>query len=459
MVRLLAEKKRRRDTNRLALYQPYAKQRAFHAAGTAHRERLFMAGNQLGKTLAGAAELAMHLTGRYPDEWDGRRFDQPVRWTAGSESAELTRDGVQRLLIGEPRDETQWGTGFIPKATLLHTSRRPGVKDALDGVLVKHASGGQSVLNLKSYDQGRGKWQADTLHGVWFDEEPPEDIYTEGLTRTNATGGLVFMTFTPLLGVSSVVKRFLHEKSPDRHVTVMTIDDAEHYTPEERAKIVAAYPAHEREARAKGIPVLGSGRIFPVPEEMIAVDAFEVPKHWPRIGGLDFGWDHPFAAVDIAWDREADILYVTKALRMREATPLVHAGALKPWGAWLPWAWPHDGLQHSKDSGEPLADQYRKHGLNMLPERATFEDGANGVEAGLMEMLDRMQTGRWKVFRHLLDWFEEFRLYHRKDGKVVKLDEDLMSASRYAMMMLREARTEPTKRNREHYAGAGAWMG
>ena len=120
---------------------------------------------------------------------------------------------------------------------------------------------------------------------------------------------------------------------------------------------------------------------------------------------------------------------------------MLHAAALKSWGATLPFAWPHDGLQHSRDSGEQLADQYRRQGLAMLRERATFADGTSGVEAGIFEMLDRMQTGRWKVFRHLEEWFAEFRLYHRKEGRVVKLGDDLISASRYALMMLRHART------------------
>src|SRR5690606_16745961 len=115
----------------------------------------------------------------------------------------------------------------------------------------------------------------------------------------------------------------------------------------------------------------------------------------------------------------------------------------KPWGAWVPTAWPHDGLQTDKGSGEQLARQYAATGLLMLKDRATFEDGTNGVEAGLMEMLERMQTGRFKVFSHLEDWFGEFRLYHRKDGKVVKLQDDLMSATRYAVMMKRKAITRP----------------
>lgn len=224
-----------------------------------------------------------------------------------------------------------------------------------------------------------------------------------------------------------------------RHVTRMTIDDAEHYTEEQRAAIIASYPAHERKARTKGIPVLGSGRVFPLDEDDIKIKAFEIPSHWPQIGGIDFGWDHPTGAAKLAWDRDADCIYVTNSYGQREATPIMHAAALKGWGANLPWAWPHDGLQHDKGSGEALAAQYRDHGLNMLPERATFEDGGNGVEAGVTEMLDRMLSFRWKVFDHLEDWFAEFRLYHRKDGLIVKLNDDRISASRYAMMMKRFA--------------------
>ncbi len=443
----MEELERRRRTNLLAKYRPYSKQREFHRVGAKYRERLFMAGNQLGKTLAGAAEAAMHLSGRYPDWWDGYRFKKPVVMIAGSESYELTRDGVQRLMIGPPMSEEDWGTGYLPKADILDYTRRSGVSQALDSVTVRHVSGKASTLLFKAYEQGRGKWQANTVDYVWFDEEPPEDVYLEGITRTNATNGLVTVTFTPLNGMSAVVQRYIlpgeDAGAVSRTVTTMTIDDAEHYSPEERKRIIDSYPAHEKEARTKGIPALGSGRIFPIAEESITVAPFEIPKHWVQIGGLDFGWDHPFGAAGCAWDRDADIFYVTKEYREREATPLIHSGALKPWGSWLPWSWPHDGLQHDKGSGEQLAAQYRGHGLNMLPERATFDDGTNGVEAGLADMLDRMQTGRWKVFSTCTHWFEEFRLYHRKDGKIVKERDDVISASRYALMMKRFAKVKP----------------
>jgi phage terminase large subunit-like protein len=205
------EQRRRLSRTRLKRYKPYAKQLEFHAAGLVHRERLLMAGNQLGKTYSGAAEMAFHLTGDYPDWWTGRRFDHPVRAWAGSKTGEVTRDGVQRLLVGEPKDKSQWGTGMIPGDHLMDWSLRMGVADAADSVLVRHKTGESSTLGFKSYDQGREKWQGETLDVVWFDEEPPSDIYMEGLTRTNATGGMAYMTFTPLLGMSDVVHMFIEE--------------------------------------------------------------------------------------------------------------------------------------------------------------------------------------------------------------------------------------------------------
>jgi hypothetical protein len=243
-----------------------------------------------------------------------------------------------------------------------------------------------------------------------------------------------------------------------RSITRMTIEDAGHYTPEQRAAIISSYPEHEREARVKGLPTLGSGRVFPVKDEQITVEAFTIPREWARINGMDFGWDHPFAAVSCAWDREADVWYVTACYRESKSTPIMHAASIKPWGAWIPCAWPHDGLQHDKGSGDQLASLYAEQGLNTLPERATFEDGGNGVEAGVIEMLDLMQTNRFKVFAHLKEWFDEFRLYHRKDGKIVKERDDLLSATRYALMMKRFAEVEPTSREHRPRRNAG-WMG
>jgi phage terminase large subunit-like protein len=447
-----------RDRRKLANYRPYPRQAEFHSAGAKHRERLLMTANRFGKTVCGAAEMAFHLTGQYPAWWEGKRFDKPVRAWAAGVTGETTRDVVQEKLIGPPFRFEEWGTGMIPKAALGNIANARGLPGAIDTVSVKHVSGGISSLQFKSYEKGREKWQGAALEVIWLDEECDEEIYSEGLTRTNETGGIVYVTFTPLQGMSNVVQRFLLDPHPDRAVVTATIDDAAHFTEAERAQIASSYRPHERDARTKGVPVLGSGRIFPVSEELIACDAIEVPGHWPRLGAMDFGWDHPFAAVELAWDRDTDTVYVTKAYRIREATPVIHAAALKAWGK-LQWAWPKDGGRETLEgAGVALAEQYRAQGLDMLWQHAQFEDGSVSIEAGLLRLLTRMESGRLKVFRHLNDWFDEFRLYHRRDGKVVKERDDLMSATRYGEMMLRYAQVMHRKRPVDRPIIEHGWM-
>jgi Terminase RNaseH-like domain len=136
-------------------------------------------------------------------------------------------------------------------------------------------------------------------------------------------------------------------------------------------------------------------------------------------------------------------VYVARTHRLKESATIEHAAALRSWGADLRWAWPRDGRRETLEgAGISLAEQYRAQGLDILHEHAQFEDGSASVEAGLMLMLDRMCTGKLKVFKEHNDWWEEFRLYHRKDGKVVKEGDDLLCATRYGLMMLRHASTQ-----------------
>jgi phage terminase large subunit-like protein len=451
-LEILEAKEKYEAENMLSAYKPYPKQADFHAAGRDNRERLLMASNQSGKTYSAAAETAMHLTGIYPDDWTGKVFSRPTRGLAAGVTSQLVRDSMQVLLCGYPARPL--GQGMIPARCLeAEPVMARSITGAYDTVKVKHVTGGESTLYLRSYDQGREKVQAMTLDFVWLDEEPDVEYYTEALTRTNVTQGPVFMTFTPLKGMSATVSRFVLEGQG--HVTTMTLDDVEHYTPEEREKIIAQYPAHEREARTKGIPSMGSGRVFPIAEDSIKVEPFPIPAHWPRLCGIDFGWNHPSGVAWVAWDRDTDTVYVYDCYRAKETLIPVHAAAITSRGAWIPVSWPHDGYQ-VKDAmhGEQLAQQYRNAGVNMRPEHAAFAEtpilaerkmSRISTEAGVQEMLTRMETGKFKVFSHLGDWFEEFRMYHRKEGVIVKLRDDILSATRLTIMDLRHSETEPRK--------------
>ena len=212
LAQALRAKELRLRRNWLRTYQPYIKQLEFHAAGADHSERLFMAGNQLGKTLAGGAEVAYHLTGLYPDWWPGARFDEPPLIWAGSVTGEATRDNPQRILVGQPAQPAEWGTGTIPGDLIIGSDKAMGVPNLLDNCQVKHVNG-TSQVTFKAYEKGREKWQGPTVRLVWFDEEPPLDIYSEGLTRTQAFGICTMITATPLLGITEVIRSFVHDQA------------------------------------------------------------------------------------------------------------------------------------------------------------------------------------------------------------------------------------------------------
>jgi phage terminase large subunit-like protein len=163
----------------------------------------------------GAYETSLHLTGIYPDWWVGRRFDRPVRWWAGGKTNETTRDIVQAKLFGKVSHEGGRkgvaGTGLIRGDTIAPggIAWKQGVQDLIDTALVRHISGGWSEIGLKSYQQGRGSFEGTERDGIWLDEEPPIEIYNECLIRTATTGGMIYITFTPLDGVTETVLQFL----------------------------------------------------------------------------------------------------------------------------------------------------------------------------------------------------------------------------------------------------------
>lgn len=222
MLKLLEEKKRRVARNRIRTLYPdegehrrelYLKHVLFFASGDEFNERALLGGNRSGKTLAGAYETTCHLSGKYPRWWRGKRFEDPVdAWCAG-DTARTVRDILQKELLGPPGDSQAEGTGMIPGDLILDTSVKHGLSDCVESVRVKH-TGGHSTLHFKSYDQGRQAFQGTSQHVIWLDEECPIDIYTECLLRTMTTNGIVYLTATPLLGLTELMLSFLPELQP-----------------------------------------------------------------------------------------------------------------------------------------------------------------------------------------------------------------------------------------------------
>ncbi len=358
--------------------------------------------------------------------------------------------------MGQPDDPSAKGTGSIPIKYIGETVRKAGVPNAMNSLVIKHITGGWSRLAFKAYEMGKEKWMGETVDVVWLDEEPPSSIYTQALTRTADKGGIVYMTFTPENGMTETVAQFVNDLRDGQALIQAGWDDAPHMTDTVREQILSALPPHERKMREQGIPQLGSGLVFPLPESDMLCDPIEIPTYWPRICGIDFGWDHPTAAAWITWDRDSDIIYVYDTYAMSQEAVPIHASAIKARGNWIPVIWPMDGRQADKGSGKSLTEQYKVEGVNMTrehfsnpPQQGQKEgSGGNSVEAGIQEMYTRFMTNRLKIFGNQGKLLEELRMYHRKDGKIVAKHDDVISSLRYAVMSVRKARIknyEPTQ--------------
>lgn len=439
---------------RLDLFTPLPHQAKFFELGLTKLERALLAGNQLGKSIGVGGEVAMHLTGRYGRNWCGRRFSGPTRWWAAGDTIEACRDNPQRVLLGHNLDELL-GTGLIPKSLIGKVSRKQ-IPDAADRALIRHVSGGWSVVTFKSYDQGRKKWQGATLHGIWFDEEPPEDVYTEGLARLTATRGMAVLAFTPLEGMTKVVEYFFPQPNTSNRALVQVgIEDAGLYSEQLIREKLDSYPSWEREARAHGIPMQGKGLVLTVAESMYRIpvpqEGFPIPRTWPTVIGMDFGGgEHATAAARVSVDKAHDIVYLHREYKGIDGGLVVHAAGIKAMGGdRVPVVWPHDGHTLADRTGrneQTVADLYRKQGLRMWNTHATHPDGGFGLDASVKDLFDRMRTGRFKVLSTCTNFFEEARRYHMKqvNGKVqiVRIYDDLLSATMKALMMIRVARPE-----------------
>ncbi len=465
----LKQLERRRQIYKLEYYQPYPYQERFHHAeghltpGKLAKLRALIGGNGIGKTNMGCMEDAMHATGRYPDWWKGHRFKGPVEILVAGVTNDSVRDILQKTLVGDPTDPTKVGTGTIPIDAIGRITKKAGVPNAIDTIRVRYKDSQHlySKIYFRAYEQGWKKFQGirgDVFHA---DEEPPEDIW-EQMVRAliSRKGAIGFVTATPEEGMTKLIQGFMSDLQEGQAYVNAGWADAAHLVDAngeftEEARILAkTFSKDKLDMRVKGLPISGSHMVYDVKDEDITIDPFPIPRHFARINGIDFGWDHPFGAGSLAYDREHDCIYLVNEYVESKALPAVHVQAIKAWGEWIPTAWPHDGLNTEKGSGEDLIGQYRKLGLNVLPDKATNPpepgqpegSGGNSVEASVLEILDRMMTGRFKVFSTCTNFFKEKALYHRKNGQIVKLNDDLLSGIRYGVMMIRHAKVQmPTQ--------------
>ncbi len=426
-------------------YKPNEIQKAFHAAGKKAKERLNMSPNRAGKSFSASAEIAMHLTGVYMEGWEGYQYHRPVSaWAAGKTFAE-TKDSIVKYYFGD---------GIKPG--LIHPSLV--IKsDWTDHIFhIRHIpTDGVSNVRFKTHKQGREAFQAATIDILHLDEEPESNVYSEGLTRTMSMSkdhyGMVLLTMTPLKGTTPLLLRFLNYQDFDdldengepiikratpreivnsRYFITSTWEDVDFVTEEEKKRLKSGYAPHEIEARTKGIPSLGSGMVYPVPESSIVCDPFPIPDHWARGFGLDFGWKDPTAAVFAAHDRDSNKVYFYAEYGASFLSPQQHATNLLKLGAdWIPFAYDNSSHKQNDFDGRQLINLYREAGIR---------EGiaANkSRELGIQTVLQMMQSGQLFIFKNLFKLLTELRMYARDEqGRLRDGNDHYLDALRYFIM-------------------------
>jgi len=453
-------------------YAPSPKQLEFHATGPVARERMFRAANRVGKSFSVSREGAMHLTGIYPDWWNGHRYANPINmWAGGVAEREMAQ--LKEYYIGN-----------LGKPGAIHSSLIVKQDLAQNLYYIQHVSGGISRLRIKTYKQGHEAWQAENVDLIHLDEEPTNSkIYDECITRTASVTpdhyGMIMLSMTPLHGMTSLMLKYMdravfddngHEIDTvrvragevinERVYITANHDEAPHLSEKEKKRLYSSYDPVVREARTTGIPSLGSGLIYPINERRLVCDPFEIPDYWPRCYGMDFGW-HNTAAIFGAHDKENDVLYLYAEYKAGHLTPHHHAAHILKLGAdWMPGAYDYAGESASAITGENVVDLYRNEGIT------NWVRADKKVTEGIYNVLQRMETDRIKIFSPLRKTLAELRQYIRDDnGKVVKDEDHIMDALRYLVMSalpIAQVKSSILKKYQipiqSHSMGQGNWM-
>lgn len=426
----------------------YGKHMEFIRATKEHNQVAFMAANQVGKSLLVSKVVACHATGKYPDDWEGRKFDKPLYiWSCGKSPATV-KDVNQDYLLG---DFSDMGSGLLPKDDIVDWKKKQNsIGNLLEYVTVKHYTNGKydgvSTIKFRTYEENPESYQGSRVDVIHIDEEPKNpNLYSEAFTRTITTNGLMLCSFTPLQGLSVVATSFLEDgafpakgsgpvRDPesgtcDKYVVNCTWDDVPHLADDAKKNMLAAYLPHEKEARSKGIPSIGSGRVYPILEGNLVVPNFDIPPTWPRAFGLDVGWNNT-AIVWGAIDPNTGVMYIYAEYKEGQKSPAEHAHVIKSVGKWIRGVVDPASQQSNQKDGTQLLSLYnRELDVSLVP-------AVNKRDVGIAKVYHELSTGQLKFFESCQKLLGEYRLYgYNAQGKIKDNQNDhLLDALRYLVM-------------------------
>ena len=407
-------------------------------------QMMCMAANRSGKTLSAGYHTACDLTGDYPDWWKGfKQTHAPYALAMGVDNEQL-KTVVQTELFGNLDENKKFSGGWIHPDEILRVEWSGQITGLARRITIK-SKFGKSVITLRAYSASKTgtatlSFAGSNIDLIWIDECPPDELVGQLVTRTTmgnyGKGGRIRYTMTPELGATQLVTSFLEDIQEGQHlVGPVAWSECPHITPERQKQILSGIPEHEQEMRSKGIPFFGSGLVYPVAENRISIPDFKIPPYYRLIRAMDLGINHPTAVVWLAHSPEDDVIYLVKTYAVKGENAATHAQAANTMWNFTQVVFPHDVDTTEKGSGKTIRSFYNEAGLTRTLDFKNM-DGSISVEPGIFQLNERMRDGRFKVFDSCIEFWREKRLYHRKEGKLVKENDDVLDAARYGSVMI-----------------------
>ena len=444
--------------NALKWFRPFKYQQEFFETGATHSRRGMIAANRAGKTIASTYETAYHLTGRYPKGWKGMKWDKPIIAMASGESWEQVSKTLQNKLLGcdDIKQSYKLGTGAIPRECIDEKSMRTDGANVL-AIEVWHESGGKSNLYFSNYTQQVRHLQGFELDLVVLDEQPPDETFSELVVRTAQRNGQVLCSFTPLKGMSGLVRKFWDKIDGYTHVRVTWDDvpfknewDEEFFSQKERDQLSRDFMPWERECRMKGIPLVGKGVVFPMLKWPTYTSTEIDLKNNPaleRLISFDLGIKNDPTVISFFFRNPVEeIIYLNKQIKIAKGeTPDEYVHFLMDRESKnVPIALPHDAAQAGRYTlteqsvREVFEDSY---GLNCIPGailNPVNDQGkvTNHKSYGINIMRMGMERGTFMINESCTDFLDEARNYAIDDAGRFSDPDDHIDSARIGILAL-----------------------
>jgi len=442
--------------NQLRYFRPFDYQRRFFDTGGSER-RGIIAANRIGKTVSTCYETAMHLTGRYPAWWQGRREDKPITAMVAGEGWTQVAMVLQNELLGtqDIKIQENIGTGAIPRECIVFETMRNDGANCL-GIEIRHASGVNSYLLFANYTQEVRQMQGFKLNLAVFDEQPPDDFFSEIVTRTATTQGQVLCSFTPLKGLNGLVSKFWHQEEGYEHIRV-SWDDVPEYDPwgepfllvETRRQLERDYLPHERDARRNGIPVMGKGAVFQIrnwPTYKSGDYSFNAVHGLQRVISMDLGLVNDKTVISlIYWHPEEQTAWLHTQIVVKgieEANPVNYVNhLLRPEVFGCPIVLPADAGTPGRYTMNSLSIRqlFEQYGLNVLPDpimNPPDEQGrrTNHKSYGINVMRQMLEFESLKINENCVEFLREAQNYYVDNLGRFSDPDDCIDSARYGLL-------------------------